>query len=146
MTTLRGWLRVAALGAAATGGALVGFGIRRGAPAVLLSAAGERLRGVPSFVAPDRTLGASALLGAAHHLAASLAWGLTFAALAAGGRLRGASLAAVALLVGALAVTVDRVLPAPLALAAGVLTAPQRVVLGLVLAATLGVGTLLAQR
>jgi hypothetical protein len=138
------WLRVAVLGAAASAGALVGFGVRRGGPGTLLSAAGDRLLGVPAFVAPDRTLGVSALLGVAHHLVAAVAWGLVFAALA--GRLRGARLAGVALLVAALAVSADRVLPAAFCLAAGVASAPQRVLLAIVLAAALATGMRLAQR
>lgn len=141
---LGAWLRVAVLGAAASAGALVGFGVRRGAPGTLLSAAGERLRGVPAFVAPDRAFGASAFLGLAHHLVAAVAWGLVFAALA--GRLRGARLAAVALVVATIAVSVDRVLPAPFSLAVGVASVPQRVVLAVVLAAALATGMRLAQR
>jgi hypothetical protein len=137
-------LRVAGLGAAASAGALVGFGVRRGAPGALFSAAGDRLRGLPAFVAPDRSFGASAALGLAHHLAAAVAWGLVFVLLAA--RLRGAALAAVALVVAVLAVSADRVLPAPFCIAAGVPSAPQRGLLALVLAAALALGMRLAQR
>lgn len=143
-TTFTAWLHVAALGAAASGGALVGFGARRGAPGALLSAAGERLRGVPAFVAPDRTFGASAALGLAHHVVAAVAWGLVFAALA--GRRRGVGLATLALLVAGVAVTCDRVLPPAFCLAAGVASTPQRALLAVVLAAALAVGTRLAQR
>jgi hypothetical protein len=142
--SLGAWLRVAMLGAAASAGALVGFGVRRGAPGALLSAAGERLRGVPSFVAPDRGFGPSAFVGLAHHVVAAVAWGLLFVVLA--GRLRGARTWGVALLVAALAVSVDRVLPAPFSLAVGAASLPQRALLALVFAGALAVGMRLAQR
>src|SRR5438105_1380526 len=76
--TLDTGLRGAGLGMAATTGALVGFGVRRGAPGALLSAAGDRLRGIPAFVAPDRSFGLSAMIGLVHHLALSAACGLLF--------------------------------------------------------------------
>ena len=146
--TLRAGLRAAGLGAAATTGALVGFGVRRGAPMTVLAAAGDRLRGLPAFVAPDRSFGPSALLGLAHHLVLVAAWAALYALVAV--RLQrargGAAGTVVALLVAVVAVTVDSVLPAWVCLAAGVASAPQRVLLAIALATALTMGMAFAQR
>ena len=142
--TLHAGLHTAGLGAAATTGALIGFGVRRGAPVTLLSAAGDRLRGLPAFVAPDRSLGPSALIGLAHHLTLVAAWGVLFALLAV--HLRGAARVALAALVGAVAVTADGVLPVWLCLVAGVASPPQRALLGIALASALVMGMAFAQR
>jgi len=146
--TLHTGLRVAGLGAAATTGALIGFGVRRGAPVAVLSAAGDRLRGLPAFVAPDRSLGPSALLGLAHHLALVVGWALLFALVAVPmrGPRRGAARAVLAALVATVAVTADALLPSWLCLSAGVASAPQRALLALALAAALLAGMPLAQR
>jgi len=151
--TLRAGLRAAGLGAAATTGALVGFGVRRGAPMTVLAAAGDRLRGLPAFVAPDRSFGPSALIGLAHHLALVAAWASLFVVVAArvqrarGGAARGgAARAVVALLVSVVAVTADGVLPAWLCLSAGVASIPQRALLAIALAAALTMGMAFAQR
>jgi hypothetical protein len=111
---------------------------------MVLSAAGDRLRGLPAFVAPDRSVGASAMLGLAHHVALTVAWALVFALLAE--RLTHAGRAAVAALVATLAVSVDRVLPNWLCIGAGVASTPQRALLAIVLAAALLVGMPFAQR
>jgi hypothetical protein len=136
-------LRTAGLEVAATAGAVVGFGVRRGAPGAVLSAAGDRLRGVPAFVAPDRAFGTSAALGLAHHVALSLAWGVAAVLLARD--LSAGPRTMVVAVVASLAVTVDRVLPASLCLLAGVASAPQRVLLALVFAGALLAGMRLAQ-
>ena len=137
-------LRVAGLGAAATTGALIGFGVRRGAPVTVFAAAGDRLRGLPPFVAPDRSFGPSAILGLAHHLVLVAAWALLFALVVS--RLRGAARAAVAVLVAGVAVTADALLPAWLSLAAGVASAPQRALLAIAFSASLVMGMAFAQR
>lgn len=133
---------------AATTGALVGFGIRRGGAATLLAAAGDRLRGLPPFVAPDRSFGASAVLGLAHHLALVGVWAMLFGVVAA--RLHGshatAARVAIALLVATAAVMADRVLPVWLCLAAGVPSLPQRALLAIALAVALVMGMALARR
>jgi hypothetical protein len=85
--------------AAATAGALVGLGVREGAPGRALALVGHRLRGVPEFIAPDPGFGAMALLGTVHHTLLVLAWGALFSVLADG--LRGVRLAALAALYSA---------------------------------------------
>lgn len=140
----RARLQVAAVGAAASAGVLVGVGARDGAPGALLSAAGDRLRGVPAVVAPDRALGASAAIGLAHHLVLALAWGTLFARVAH--RVRGGRRVAAALLVAGTAAAADLVLPAPFALAAGAGAPAQRAVVALALAAGLVAGMRFAQR
>lgn len=146
--TLRAGLRAAGLGAAATTGALIGFGVRGGAPVTVLAAAGDRLRGVPPFVTPDRGLGPSAMLGLAHHLVLVAAWAAVFTLVAV--RLQGArsgvARAAVALLVAVVAVSADGLLPAWLCLAAGVASVPQRALLAVALSAALVMGMAIAQR
>jgi hypothetical protein len=146
--TLRAGLRAAGLGAAATTGALIGFGVRRGAPMTVLAAAGDRLRGLPAFVAPDRSFGPSAMLGLAHHLALVAAWAALFVLVAARlPRARGGAVrAVVALLVSVIAVTADGLLPAWLCLSAGVASIPQRALLAIALAAALTMGMAFAQR
>jgi hypothetical protein len=129
---------------AVTTGALIGFGVRRGAPVLLLSAAGDRLRGIPAFVAPDRSLGASAIVGLTHSLTLAAAWAFAFTVLAA--PLRGAPRAGLALLVAGVAVSADRLVPAWLCLAAGVASTPQRALLACALAVALVMGMRLAQR
>lgn len=140
---LRTTLHVAAVVLAATTGALLGFGTRLGAPTALLSAAGDRLRGVPPFVSPDHGFRFSATLGALQHVALMLAWSAAFALAAR--RLRGRTLAVVAAAGSALIVAVDALVPAPLRFAAGAMTLAQRVVYGIVLAAALGTGVRVAR-
>jgi hypothetical protein len=146
--TLRAGLRAAGLGAAATTGALVGFGVRRGAPATVFAAAGDRLRGLPAFVAPDRSFGLSAMLGLAHHLVLVAFWAALFVLVAS--RLQrthgGAARAVVALLVSVVAVTADGVLPSWLCLTAGVASALQRALLAIALSASLTTGMAIAHR
>lgn len=133
-------LRVGVLAVATTLGAVVGFGVRAGGAGRVLSAAGLALRGLPAVVSPDRGLGATALLGALHHVVLVLAWSAAFTALA--GRWRGARLVLAAAAFAAVSWALDaRWLPAPLRLAAGTLDRPQRVVAFVLLAAALAVGT-----
>jgi hypothetical protein len=134
----------ALLAAAATAGALVGFGMRDRAPGRLLAAAGEQLRGVPAFVTPDRGFGFAAWLGVAHHVVVVAVWSLLFAFLA--GRLRGLALAAAAAAFGVAVFVIDGVLPGGARLAAGTLAAPQRLVVVGVLTVALGIGMRLAPR
>jgi len=143
-SVLRVATRVGWVSAAATAGALLGFGMRVGAPAWLFSAAGDRLRGVPAFVAPDRAFRLSAALGTLHHVALLLAWSLAFTLVAR--RLRGGRLAAAAVATSLFAVVADAALPPALRQAAGAMTLGQRAVYGIVLAAALAVGMRLAQR
>ena len=92
-------VRAGAVAAGATSGALIGLGVRDGAPGRALALAGQRLRGVPDFIVPETGLGLSALLGAAHLALLVIAWGVLFTVLADG--LRGARLLAVAALFSA---------------------------------------------
>ena len=46
-------VRAGLVAAGATCGALVGVGVRAGAPGRALAVAGQRLRGIPDFVPPD---------------------------------------------------------------------------------------------
>ena len=146
--TLRAGLRAAGLGGAATTGALIGFGVRRGAPVSVFAAAGDRLRGVPPFVTPDRGFGPSAVVGLAHHLVLVAAWAALFTLVVARleGSRSGVARAAVAVLVAVVAVSADGLLPAWACLAAGVASTPQRALLAIALAAALGIGIAFAQR
>jgi len=141
---LRAIHHVAAVALAATFGALVGFGMRLRAPAALFAAAGDRLRGVPAFVAPERGVRASATLGVLHHMVLALVWSALFALVAR--RARGGALVACAAIAGVAIVLLDGALPAPLRFAGGAMTLAQRVVYGVVLAVALGAGMRLAQR
>jgi hypothetical protein len=129
---------------AATTGALLGFGARERAPALLFSAAGDRLRGLPVLVAPDRVFRLSASLGALHHVVIVLAWSVAFALVAR--RLRGRRLVVAAAVMSALAGVGDAFLPAPMQHAAGAMILGQRVVYGMVLAVAFIAGIRLAQR
>lgn len=135
-TSLRG---AALLAAAAVLGALVGFGVREGAPFVPLGGAGLRLRGLPEFVTPDRAPSAGALLGAVHVGVVAYAWGLVAAAAARGRSTWRATAALLAL--ATVLVLVDPLLPAALRLGAGSLSTGQRAVCALVLVLAAGLGT-----
>lgn len=136
--------RIGAISLAATAGALAGFGIGRRAPLAMFAAAGDRLLGVPEFVAPDRALRLSATLGVMHHVAIVALWSVAFAILAR--RMRGNALLVTALAAGVVIVIADTHLPTALRFAAGAMTLAQRVVYGVILAVALGVGMRLAQR
>jgi hypothetical protein len=134
----RAWLRGAALAAAATVGALVGFGLTDGASLARLAAVTLRLRGLPEFVTPDRGAVGAALLGGTHAALLAGLWGAAlavFARLLARRGLRawqvGAALAAAALAAAA----ADTLLPTPLRFAAGVLAPAERAVAALLVAA-----------
>lgn len=132
------WLRAATLAAAATLGALVGFGLSDGASLARLGVVTLRLRGLPEFVSPDRGATAAALLGGVHVALVSGAWGAAAAALGGWLRARGAPRrvhGAAFVGLGVLLALVDGVLPAPLRLAAGALGATERVLVALLVAA-----------
>ena len=116
-------VRAGAVAAGATCGALVGVGVRDGAPGRALAVAGQRLRGIPDFIPPDAGIGASALLGAAHHTLLVLAWAVLFAILADG--VRGVRLLGVAALYSAAVWLLNaRALPPLLRLADGATAYP----------------------
>jgi hypothetical protein len=130
------------LAAASALGLLAGFGVREGAPLVVLGAAGLRLRGLPEFITPDRGVGPMTLLGALHATLVAYGWGLLAASVAR--RLRGwPAVAALAALAAAL-VLIDPLLPAFLRLGAGAPSTGERVLCTLVIAAAAGLGTRLA--
>lgn len=130
------------LGAAATAGALVGFGLREGTPGRFLASAGQPLLGVPSFVTPDRAFGPTAWLGVAQHVVVVLGWAMLFAAIA--GRWRGGARWAAGVIVGVVVFVADGALPDALRIAGGALTGAQRAVVVFVLALTLVLGMRLA--
>jgi hypothetical protein len=140
--TVAGGVAAVLLAAAATAGALVGFGVRERAPARFFSAAGQQLRGVPPFVTPDRGFGLAAWLGILQHVVVVVLWAILFTSLA--GRLRGLALAGAAAAFATAVFFVDAALPDTLRLAAGALSVPQRFVVAVIFAAALGVGMRLA--
>jgi hypothetical protein len=139
-------LRAGAVAAAATGGALIGLGVRDRTPGRALALVGQRLRGVPDFVTPDAGFGLAALLGAAHHTVVIMAWGAVFALLA--GHLRGVRLLLVAALFAAAVWLLNAyALPAPLRFADGVAAyPPHRWFVYTVLALALAAGMRIAPR
>jgi hypothetical protein len=137
-------LGAAAVAAAATGGALVGFGLREGGALDAFTGAGRRMLGIAATEGGTAT--ARALLaGVTAHLFVCLLWGLLFAALSTRRRPWHAALTAL-LLAGAVYSAADLWLPAVLRLGYGLYaTRPQHVLLHLLLAGGLWVGTRLAQ-
>ncbi len=140
--SVAGGIAAVLLSAAATAGALVGFGMRERAPARFFSAAGQQLRGVPAFVTPDRGFGLAAWLGIVQHLVVVVLWAVLFTSLAA--RLRGIALAGAAAAFATAVFVVDGALPSTLRLAAGALSVPQRFIVAVIFAAALLVGMRLA--
>jgi len=144
----RSWLRGAVLAAAATLGALVGFGVRDGASLARLGVVTLRLRGLPEFVLPDRGAVGSALLGGTHAALVSGMWRAALAVIAERCARRGLPAAvAGAVLAGAalLLAAVDGFLPTPLRLAAGALAPAERMVTTLLVAAGGWAGARLAE-
>lgn len=140
----RPWLRGATLAAAATVGALVGFGLTDGASLSRLGVVALRLRGLPEFVSPDRSALGPALLGGAHAAVVGGAWGAALAAVAGVLRARRtrAPLAVAALAAAALAfAAADAVLPVALRIAAGALARGERVLVALLVAVAAWAGT-----
>lgn len=136
--TLAAALRGATLAAAATLGALVGLGVRGGASLGRLGVIQLRLRGLPEFVTADRHAVGAALLGGAHLVAVSGAWGGALAWALGALRRRGANrlLTAGAALAGAATVAlVDAALPDVLRLGAGSLSAAERALAALLVGA-----------
>jgi hypothetical protein len=134
--------RAAFLAAAATLGVLAGFGAREGLPLIVLGGAGLRLRGLPEFVTPDRGVGPTAILGAAHTGLLAYAWGSLVAMLAwrLGGWRGVVAVAVVAVGIHA----IDPRLPAFLRLGAGAPSPAQRLLCVTALAAAAALGTRLA--
>jgi hypothetical protein len=142
-SSLRAGVVVGLLAACATGGALLGFGVRQGIPSRPFNATarlllGARAEGVWGFVP------AVTLTGVALHVTVMLVWGLVYAHVAraqrTGARIALAiAVAAAALLVDLL--VVERALHAGVS---GVLSPVQVVATHVVLAAALAVGMRLA--
>jgi hypothetical protein len=141
--TLRQGILTGALAAAATAGALLGFGMQQGMPARPFNAVaslllGDRARGIWGFH-PVVTVA-----GVIVQVALAVVWALLFARLAGG--MRGKQLAAMALLIALAALAADVFLASRVA-TRGVfdMLAPAQVVaLHLVLGLTLAVGMRLA--
>ena len=139
---VRAGLTAGAIAAAATAGAVVGFGMTQGAPAEAFTSAGRLLLGVAPTEGGGRQLGAFAV-GVLLHVGGALAWGLAFALIA--GRLRGVRLLAAALLFAAAVYLVRERAPALLRIGHGARAfPPQVVVLHVVLALALAAGIRLA--
>jgi hypothetical protein len=141
--TLTKGIVTGALAAAATAGALLGFGIQAGTPARPFNA-------VASLILGDRAAGTwgfhpvVTVVGVLAHVALSFGWALLFARLAGG--MRGLRLAAAALIVTAAALVVDVVLATRIvgANVSDVLAPAQVIALHVVLGVALGVGMRLA--
>jgi hypothetical protein len=132
-----------ALAAAATAGALLGFGIQQGTPARPFNAVaslllGDRAGAIWGFH-PVVTV-----VGVIVHVALTLGWGLLFARLAGG--MRGLRLAGAALVAAAAALAVDVLIGTRLigANVSDVLAPAQVIALHVVLGVALGVGMRLA--
>ncbi len=134
--------RAAFLAASATLGVLAGFGAREGLPLIVLGGAGLRLRGLPEFVTPDRGVGPTAILGAAHTGLLAYAWGSLVALLA--WRLGGWRGVVAAAAMAAGIHLLDPRLPALLRLGAGAPSPGQRLLCVTALAAAAALGTRLA--
>ena len=139
---VRRGLSAGIIAAAATAGAVAGFGVRRGAPAEPFTNAGRLFLGIAATEDGTRQLGAFAV-GVLLHVGSALAWSVAFALLAA--RLRGARLLVAALLfAGAVYVLRER-LPELLRVGhGGRAFPPQLVVLHVVLGLALAAGIRLA--
>ena len=132
-----------ALAAAATAGALLGFGIEQGTPARAFNAIASLFLGDRA----DRIWGfhpVVTVLGVIVHVAMTFGWGVLFARVA--GEMRGLRLAGAALGIAATALGVDVLLATRIlgAHASDVLAPAQMIALHLVLGVALGVGMRLA--
>jgi hypothetical protein len=141
--TLAHGVLTGALAAAATAGALLGFGLRQGTPARPFNALaglvlGDRAGGIWGFHS------VVTVTGLVVHVTVTLGWGLLFARLARG--MRGLRLAAAAFVAGAAALAVDAILVGwILGVDVSDALAPAQVVaLHLVLGVALAVGMRLA--
>lgn len=133
------------IAAAATGGALLGFGIRAGMPSrpfngIATLVLGDQARGVWGYV------GTITVTGIVLHVAITVGWGVLFAALA--GRRHGWQVTALAMVVSAVAWVVSRtiVLRQVGAGMSSVLGSGQLAVLHVVLAVALVLGMRFARR
>ena len=141
--TLTQGILTGALAAAATAGALLGFGIQQGTPARPFNAVASLLLGDRA----DRIWGfhpVVTVVGVIVHVALTFGWGLLFARVASG--MRGLRLAGAALGIAAAALAVDLLIITRLlgVDVSDVLTPAQVIVLHLVLGVALGVGMRLA--
>jgi hypothetical protein len=141
--TLTQGILTGALAAAATAGALLGFGIQQGMPARPFNAVaslllGDRADGIWGFHPVVTVVGVLA------HVALSFGWGLLFARFAGG--MRGLRLAAAALVVAAGALAVNRLIVTQIlgANVSDVLAPAQVIALHVVLGVALAVGMRLA--
>ena len=137
-------METGAIAAAATTGALAGFGARERAPGEAFRALGRVLLGVATNEGP-RAQHLALLAGLLLHAATLVAWGVLFALIA--GRLRGAALIAAAAVFSLVAYALSSgILPPLLRLGYGAKAfPPQLVLLYSVLALALAVGMRLAQ-
>jgi hypothetical protein len=141
--TLTRGILTGALAAAATAGALLGFGIQHGTPARPFNAVASLVVGDRA----DRIWGfhpVVTVVGVVVHVALTFAWGLLFARLAGG--MRGLRLAGAAVGIAATALAVDVLILTRLlgAHVSDVLAPAQVIALHLVLGVALGVGMRLA--
>jgi hypothetical protein len=141
--TLAQGILTGALAAAATAGALLGFGIQQGTPARPFNAVaslllGDRAYGIWGFHLVVTVVGVIVLV------ALTLGWGVLFARLAGG--MRGLRLAGTALVVAAAALAVDVLIVTQLggANVSDALAPAQVIALHVVLGVALGVGMRLA--
>ena len=139
-----GGLSAGIIAAAATAGAVAGFGIRRGAPAEPFTNAGRLFLGIAATEDGTRQLGALTV-GVLLHVGAALVWGVAFALLAAG--LRGVRLLVAALVFAGAVYAVRERVPELLRVGyGGRAFPPQLVVLHVVLGLGLAAGIRLAQQ
>ncbi len=140
---MRAGLKVGTLAAAATAGALAGFGFGAEGPMNAFRVLGRLALGVTQN-AGSTAQTAAAVVGVGLHAALAGAWGLIFVYIAGG--LRGARLAGAAFLFALFVYALDRgLLPPLLRLGHGARAFPsQSVLLHCVLAVTLGLGTWIA--
>jgi hypothetical protein len=131
------------MAAAATAGALVGFGVREGAPGASFLTAGRLLLGVAPTEGGDAQVAAAAV-GVLAHAATCVVWGLLFGLVAA--RLRGLRLIAAALVFAAAVYGIREYVPALLRVGYGSRAfPPQLVLLHAALALALAAGIRIAQ-
>lgn len=140
---LRAGLRTGIIAAAATAGAVVGFGAGGDGAAAPFRVLGRLALGVAASDAPSAQF-AAVVAGCLLHAVIAAAWGALFAALAAG--LRGLRLALAAALFALFVYALDLgLLPPLLRLGHGARTYPsQSVLLHIVLAFALGLGMRIA--
>ena len=142
---MRAGLQVGLIAAAATAGALAGFGLGRDGPLDPFRVLGRLTLGVTQNAGPTAQSAATAA-GIGLHVVLAGLWGLLFVLVAGGAR--GVRLAGAAVLFALFVYALDLgLLPPVLRLGHGARAFPsQSVLLHLVLAAALGLGTWIATR